>query len=75
MIMNQLFLAIKHDRHTDDKFIAFENEDFAINQCKKWIETYNQSRYQFEERDYGFIFYSDAGEDYSVRVELIDFIS
>lgn len=70
--MKTIFLAINHDRHTDDKIIGFKNKTRAIKQCKEWIENYPPERYTFVKRDYGFIFYMDAGEDYSVRVEEVD---
>ena len=48
-----IFLACLHDRHTDDKYAAFENIDDAKTQCRIWVEKYPKDRYFFGEDGYG----------------------
>lgn len=36
--MNHIYLACKHDRHTDDTFVAFTDEEKAKDQCREWCD-------------------------------------
>jgi len=49
--MKKIFLACNHDRHTDDKYMAFEVEENAKNQCRLWMEHWKES--VEENRQYG----------------------
>lgn len=75
--MKFIYLAIRHDRHTDDRYIGFIELEDAIIQCTEWIDEYNPSKYIFDkwvssEHEY----YAQAGGsgDYYICVRKIELI-
>lgn len=39
--MKTVILAVLHDRHTDDKYLAFLDVEKAKKQCEEWVESWN----------------------------------
>jgi len=76
MTTKQIYLAIKHDRHTDDEFKAFTYAGGAMAQCSKWRNSDRFEAMDFsQKKNMGCHFYADPdNEDYSVRVEIIDLV-
>ena len=66
--MEVIFLACNHDRHTDDRYIAFTNGDSAIAQCKKWMEHWKE---QVEENNQYGDYCLYISDDYYSFVEAI----
>lgn len=71
-----MYLAVIHDRHTDEIYSAFEDVEIAVKQCKEWEKWYsNKYGYEFEiEEIQGWNYYSSAGDDMpKVHVEEIEY--
>jgi len=74
MTSTNIYLAVRHDIHIDDEFFAFTDVGKAMWQCHIWRTCDNFQHMDFEQKERGYHFYADAGEDYSVRIEIIDLV-
>lgn len=74
--MMDIYLAIWHDRHTDDQYEAFRKLENAVTWCKEGAETYRN--YEFSEDsdilDEEWLFYlrSDSDDGPSLYVRKIE---
>jgi hypothetical protein len=73
--MNEkIYLVVWHDRHTDDRFYAYEKLNKAIERANIIAGTYNEERYPFEDSDTGYEYCLWVNDDYNIYVQKLDII-